>query len=250
VTNFVDSDWTMLNQRLAEHYHIDGVKGLEFRKVALKPEYQRGGVLTHASVLKVSANGTTTSPVVRGAYVLERILGMPPPPPPPGVPGVEPDIRGAATLREQLDKHRNLTTCASCHQHIDPPGFALENYDVMGGWRTHYRSLNPNFPSPPLAETGGKRVPWKVGPPVDASGETADGQPFANLTDYKRILLAEPNKLTHALAEKLAIYATGRGLGFSDRPDLERIVNQVAAKGHGLRDLIHEIIQSPIFLNK
>ncbi|MCH5375096.1 MAG: DUF1592 domain-containing protein [Planctomycetes bacterium] len=249
VTEFLHSDWTFLNERLAEHYCIDGVKGVAMRRVSLKPEHHRGGVLTHASVLKVSANGTTTSPVKRGAIVLDRILGIEPPPPPPGVPGVEPDIRGATTLREQLAKHRSLTTCNSCHRVIDPPGFALENYDVIGGWRENYRSLGKDFPKPPAELTGGRNVAWRVGPPVDASGETPDGRVFSNLAEYKQTLLLEPEPFTRALVEKMAVYATGRAMGFSDRPELEQITQVVAAKGHGFRDLIHEVVQSNLFRN-
>jgi len=250
VSSFLDSDWTFLNERLARHYGIEGVRGVAMRRAVLKPEDRRGGVLTHASVLKVSANGTTTSPVVRGAYVLERIMGIQPPPPPPGVPGVEPDIRGAATLREQLDKHRSISSCNSCHRIIDPPGFALENYDVMGGWREHYRSLGTQFPSPPREATGGRGVPWRIGPPVDASGETPDGQRFDGLADYKQILLSEPKRFTRTLAEKLATYATGRGMGFSDRAELQRIADAVADRGYGFRDLVHEVVQSEIFGTK
>lgn len=247
---FIDSDWTMLNERLAEHYRIPNVTGPEFRKVRLLPEYHRGGVLTHASVLKVSANGTTTSPVTRGGYVLERILNRPPPPPPPGVPGVEPDIRGATTLREQLDKHRAVATCNNCHKVIDPPGFALENYDVMGGWRDHYRALNKDLPSPAPELTGGKRVAWRIGPAVDASGRMTDGSTFRGLDDYKRLLLQDKAIFARALSEKLLVYATGRGLGFSDRPEIARITEQVAERGYGFRDLIHAVIQSEIFRNK
>jgi hypothetical protein len=247
---FIDSDWTILNERLARHYRIEGVKGLDFRKVPLPKDSHRGGVLTHASVLRVSANGTTTSPVVRGAWVLDRILGEPPPPPPPGVPGVEPDIRGASTLRELLDKHRNLASCAGCHKHIDPPGFALENYDVMGGWRTYYRTLGKDFPSPSSADSFGKKVAWRVGPKVDASGQTADGQTFRDLSDYKKILLADPGKLTRALVEKVVVYATGRGMGFSDRPEIARISAAVAVKSYGFRELIHEVVQSNLFRMK
>lgn len=247
---FIHSDWTMLNQPLAEHYGIPGVEGLVFRKVALKSEHHRGGVLTHAGVLKVSANGTATSPVVRGAYVLERILGIHPPPPPPGIPGVEPDIRGASTLREMLAKHRDNESCNACHKIIDPAGFALENYDVAGGWRENYRSLGKTFKSPPLTLTGGKRVSWKLGPPVDATGETAAGKPFKNLDDYKKLLLADPAAFARALAEKLAVYGTGRGMGFSDRPEIERIATAVAAKKYGFRDLLHEVVQSKIFRTK
>lgn len=250
VANFVDSDWTMLNEPLARLYGIAGVKGAEFRKVALLPEHRRGGVLTHASVLKVSANGTTTSPVVRGIWVLERILGVHPSPPPPGVPGVEPDIRGAETLRQLLDKHRSMESCKGCHRVIDPPGFALENYDVIGAWRDNYRSLGKEFPKPASLPGGPKNVQWRVGPPVDASGETADGRPFKNLADYKKLILARPERFTRALAEKLAVYGTGRGMGFSDRAELDRIATSVAARGNGFRDLVHEVVQSPLFQNK
>ena len=111
------------------------------RKVSLSPKSVRGGVLTQASVLKVTANGTTTSPVTRGVWILENLIGKPSPPPPAGVPAVEPDIRGATTIREQLDKHRNTESCARCHRHIDPPGFALESFDVIGGWRDFYRTV-------------------------------------------------------------------------------------------------------------
>lgn len=250
VLEFIDSNWTFLNERLARHYGINDVTGIQMRRIALQPEHQRGGVLTHASVLKVSANGTTTSPVTRGAYVLQRILGIDPPPPPPGVPGVEPDIRGASTLRELLAKHRSLPTCNSCHRIIDPPGFALENYDVMGGWRKNYRSLGQNFPRPEAAMTRGRNVPWRVGPLVDASGQTSDGQSFSNLQDYKQLLLKQPRQFTRALAEKLATYATGRGMGFSDRAELDRITQVVAERGSGFRDLVHEVVQSELFRTK
>src|SRR5207249_2590744 len=141
LTNFVASDFAMLNGRLARHYGIPGVTGQAFRKVPLPPGSHRGGVLTMAAVLKVTANGTSTSPVLRGAWVLDRILGTPPPKPTVDVEAVEPDIRGATTIREQLGKHRAKAECASCHAKIDPPGFALENFDVIGGWRDHYRSV-------------------------------------------------------------------------------------------------------------
>jgi hypothetical protein len=247
VTDFLDSDWTILNNRLARHYDIPGVDGVDFRKVALKPEYQRGGLLTHASILKVSANGNNTSPVVRGAWVLDRILGTPPSPPPPGTPGVEPDIRGATTLRQMLEKHRTTESCNACHAKIDPPGFALENYDVEGGWQTNYRSLGRQFKSPPNL----KRVQWRVGPPVDASGVTADGKAFADLKEFKqKVLLADPEAFTLALTRKLAAYGSGRAMGFSDRAELQRIAHETFTHGNGLRDLLHHLIQSEIFLTK
>jgi hypothetical protein len=249
--HFIDSDWTMLNERLAKHYRISGIEGSDMRRVSLRPEHHRGGILTHASVLKVSANGTTTSPVVRGVFVLERILGGETPPPPPGIPGVEPDIRGATTLREQLTKHRDLESCNNCHKIIDPPGFAMENYDVMGGWRENYRSLNRDFPAPPSEWTGELRnIRWRVGPAVDASGKTPEGKKFSDLVEYKKALLATPEVFTQTLVKNVAVYVTGRAMGFSDRPELHRISLAVAAKGYGFRDLIHEITQSKLFRNK
>lgn len=252
LSQFIDSDWAMLNSRLAKHYGIDGVSGLEFRKVALKPEHHRGGVLAQASVLKVTANGVNTSPIKRGAFVLDRILGSPPPPPPPGVPGVEPDTRGATTLRQQLDKHRNLESCNSCHRSIDPPGFALENYDVIGGWRETYRILANASATPPQNQFGKRNqsIQWKPGLPVDATGVTPDGATFNDLAQYKKLLAGNPERFTRALAEQLSVYATGRGMGFSDRPELDRITSAVTKKGNGFRDLVHEIVQSDLFKTK
>ena len=140
----IDSNFTFVNERLADHYGIPGVKGVAMRRVAIPENSPRGGLLTQASVLKVTANGTTTSPVLRGHWIMERILGKVTPPPPPGTPAVEPDIRGATTIRQQLDKHRDNPSCASCHSKIDPPGFALESFDVLGGWRDRYRAIDPS----------------------------------------------------------------------------------------------------------
>ena len=174
----------MLNGPLAKHYGIPDVgEGLEFRKVALPPESHRGGVLTMGAVLKVTANGTTTSPVLRGAWVLDRILGTPPPKPTVDVGAVEPDIRGATTIREQLAKHRQVATCASCHVKIDPPGFALESFDVIGGWRENYRSIGEGKP----AIVNGRRDALQVGPPVDASDVLPDGR---RICEHRRVQAA------------------------------------------------------------
>ncbi len=140
VATLIDSDFAMLNRRLAEHYGIPGVIGEEFRKVPLPAGSHRGGLLTQASILKVTANGTLSSPVVRGAWVMRRLLGRQLPPPPADAGSIEPDTRGATTIREQLAKHRRSASCAACHKYMDPPGFALESYDVIGGWRDWYRS--------------------------------------------------------------------------------------------------------------
>jgi len=248
LTDFLHSDWTMLNERLAKHYGIPGVVGPEFREVKLPANSHRGGLLSQASILKVSANGTTTSPVTRGAWVLERILGEPPPPPPPGIPGVEPDIRGATTIREQLEKHRTIATCAACHKVIDPPGFALEAYDVIGGYRDRYRAV---FTPGSKAETiriSNRQV--ALGPKVDASGELADGRKFNGPDDFKKLLLNEPDRFAKALAAKLATFATGREIGFSDRPIIADIVHTNAQSKRGFRDLIHALIHSELFLTK
>lgn len=244
LTNFVAADFSLLNGRLAEHYGIPGVEGLAFRRVALPADSHRGGVLTMAAVLKVTANGTTTSPVVRGAWVLDRILGTPPPPPPAGVEAVEPDIRGATTIRDQLAKHRQVETCASCHAMIDPPGFALENFDVIGGWRERYRSIGEGEP----ATVQGKRMRYKHGPPVDASDSLSSGQRFRNVDEYKTLLLTDKDQLTRALTQKLLAYATGVPPGPATRPSVEAIVTALREKNHGFRSLVHELVQSDAFV--
>jgi hypothetical protein len=248
VSNIVQSDFAMLNKRLARHYGLPDVSGVELQKIKLAPDSHRGGVLTQASVLKVSANGTNTSPVVRGVFVMDRILGQEPPPPPPGVPGVEPDIRGANTLRELLDKHRNMESCNGCHRVIDPPGFALESYDVIGGWRERFRSIDKGEPVKLAVE--GRKVRYRLGPPVDAAGELTTGSKFANMAEFQKLLLAGQDRVAHCIAEKLLIFASGRPMGFSDRSEIEKLVAQSKAKGHGLRDLIHAVVQSEVFRSK
>lgn len=246
LTNFVASDFSMLNARLAKHYGIPGVDGLDFRKVQLPPESHRGGVLTMASVLKVTANGTTTSPILRGAWVLDRILGTPPPKPTVDVEAVEPDIRGATTIREQLAKHRQIGECASCHTKIDPPGFALENFDVIGGWRENYRKLG-DFDA---VVVDGRRVRYRSGPPVAAADILPDGRRFQNIDDYKQLLLEGKDQLARALAEKLLTYATGATPTTADQPEIEAIVGKLREKDYGFRSLIHEIVQSKLFQTK
>lgn len=248
--SFVDSNWTFLNARLAAHYGIAGVTGWELHKTAVQPADHRGGVITQASVLKLTTNASYTSPVKRGAWVLERILGTPPPPPPPDVKAVEPDIRGATTIREQLARHKDVAVCASCHAKIDPPGFALENYDVVGGWRERYRvkQSGPGNDFVPLSCYPARKV-W-LAKPVEADGETAGGRKFRDIGQYKQIVLEDPDQLTRNLAEKLIIYATGAEIDFADRAAVEKIVQTVRAKNHGFRSLVHAVIQSPLFLNK
>jgi len=197
-------------------------------------------------VLKVTANGTTTSPILRGAWVLDRILGTPPPKPTVDVEAVEPDIRGATTIRNQLAKHRESGECASCHTKIDPPGFALENFDVIGGWREHYRKINEGEP----VTINGRRVRYLNGPPVDAADVLPDGRRFQNIDEYKQLLLSDKDQLARALAEKLLAYATGAAPTTADQPQIDGIVRKIADQEYGFRSLVHEIAQSQLFQNK
>jgi hypothetical protein len=248
VGNLVKSDFAMLNSRLAAHYDLPAVIGAELRPVKLPSGSVRGGLLSQASLLKVTANGTNTSPVTRGAWVMERILGSPPPPPPPGVPGVEPDIRGASTLRELLEKHRNLSSCNACHQKIDPPGFALEVFNPIGGFRDRYRSLGEGERVDTLVD--GRRVSYRLGPAVDPSGELPGKGEFKDFQEFRELLAADEALLARTLAEKVLTFATGRALGFSDREALDRIVNESERQGFAVRDLIHLAVQSEVFRNK
>lgn len=243
--NFVASDFTMLNGRLAKHYGISGVDGWEFRKMPLPADSHRGGVLTMASVLKVTANGTSTSPVTRGAWVLERILGTPPPRPPENV-ALEPDIRGATTIREQLAKHRQVATCASCHSRIDPPGFALESFDVIGGWRENYRSSGNGKP----VTRDGRQMPYLEGPAIDPADVLPDGRAFRNIDELKQLLMEDKDQIARALTIKLLTYATGGAPAAADQPQVDAIVAKVREKNFGFRTLIHEIVASELFRNK
>jgi len=245
VQEFVDSDWAILNERLADHYQIDGVHGQAFRHVLLPKGSLRGGVITQASVLKVTSNGTNTSPVVRGNWVLNNILGEKIPPPPPNVGAIDPDIRGATTIREQLDLHRNVASCMSCHQHLDPPGFALEGLDPIGLSRDWYRVLGGGKPL--NLRRNGRRVEYQQGLSVDDSGHLPDGQNFKGIAEFKKLLLENPSQVTRCLTDKLLIYSLGRELGFSDRDARDVIVSRAGRHQDGFRSLIHEVIQSELF---
>jgi hypothetical protein len=249
VTDFIQSDFAMLNSRLAAHYGIPGVEGEAIRKVTLPADSVRGGVLGQASVLKVTANGTTTSPVRRGAWVMKKLLGDPPPPPPPGIAAIEPDTRGATTVREQLAKHRDSETCAACHSHIDPPGFVLECFDVIGGYRERYRSQGKGD-LVTVKNSAEHRLYVKLGLPVQSDGEWPDGRTFAGIQDFKKQLLENSDQILQALTGQLVTYSTGAGIGFADRFAVEEIAARTKKEGGGLRTLVHQIIQSPLFLNK
>lgn len=242
ITNFLDSDFAMLNNRLAENYEIEGVEGLALRPVTLPADSVRGGVLTQGAVLKVTANGTNTSPVMRGIWVLENILGKHLPPPPPNIAGIEPDIREATTIREKLALHANVESCSGCHQYIDPPGFALESFDPIGRYRERYLQfkLNEKFP-----EKGwGTVVEAKE---VDASGVITSGEEFDGIREFKALLLASEQVFAKCLTDRIATYALGREMGFSDREEILNIVRKTAADGNGFRTLISNVVTSPIF---
>ncbi|MEQ1826382.1 MAG: DUF1592 domain-containing protein [Pirellula sp.] len=247
--NLVASDFSMLNGRLARHYGIPDVDGWEFRRVDLPAGSHRGGVLTMASVLKVTANGTYTSPVNRGVWILDRILATPPSPPPESVAGFVPDIRGATSIREQLAKHRNEGSCASCHEDIDPPGFALENFDVIGGWRDLYRLSGWTREAKPVVMNG-QKMRYYHGIAVDSTGVTSDGHAFQNIDEFKKILLTDKQQIARALTQKLVTFGTGASLQSSDQPKIESIVARVRDRDYGLRTLVHEIIQDDLFKKK
>lgn len=247
--SLIDCDFTILNQRLARHYGIAAVQGPEFRKVPLPPGCHRGGVLTMAAVLKVTANGTVTSPVLRGAWVLNNILGQPLQLPSDlMIPAVEPDIRGAHNIRTQLAKHRTEARCASCHEMIDPPGFALENFDPIGGYRTHYRALG-KAPTVKL-KIYDRPVQYSYGAPVVAGDVMPDGKKFKDSDQFKKILREDPEAIARNVTEKLLVYATGSPIGPADRPAVDAIVQRAREKNYGLRSLIHELVQSELFLEK
>jgi len=244
VRNLIDSRFTFLNAHLARHYGIAGVEGVKMRRVDLPEGSVRGGLLTQASVLKLTANGTTTSPVLRGAWIMERIVGDPSPPPPSGVPAVEPDTRGATTIRQQLDKHRSIASCAACHRKIDPPGFALESFDVFGAWRERYRSTDDGEAVKGIGKNG-HDFTFKLGLPVDASG---DG--FRDISGFKKLLLQDERKIARNVVNQLVTYATGAPVRFSDRTAVEAILDRAKPSNYGFRTLMREVVQSPLFTHK
>ncbi|MGC6459383.1 MAG: DUF1592 domain-containing protein [Akkermansiaceae bacterium] len=249
VGEFIDSDFTFLNRRLAEHYGISGVEGLDFRKVTLPAESPRGGLLTQASILKVTANGTNTSPVPRGSFVLGNLLGTPPSPPPSGVGAVEPDTRGATTIREELAAHREMESCSRCHREIDPPGFALESFDPIGGFRTRYRSTGQGDRT--SKKLFGRSVrEYRLGLPVDASGETSEGEPFAGIREFKRLMMSKEDQLARHFLNQLIAYSTGAEVQFADRKERDQLLEQARRNEYGIRGMIHAVAQSKMFGNK
>lgn len=228
ILEFVDSDYTFLNSKLARHYGIDGIEVDEFQKVSLEPNGRRGGLLGHGSILTATSNGVETQPIIRGIWVLENLLGTPPHAPPPDIEPIEPDTRGTATVRQLMEKHRRNPTCYECHRKIDPIGLSLENYDHVGAWRDRY--------SKKLA--------------IDPSGELPDGTNILGPQGIKTFLLERPEQFTKCLTEKLFVYGLGRRLSFRDRGEVDQIVSAMSKHGYGFRSLIEHIVSSDSFQTK
>ncbi len=248
----VDADFAFVNDRLAQHYGLADsatITGSAMRKVALPPKSPFGGLLTQAAILKVTANGTSTSPVVRGAWIMERLIGEPPPPPPASVPAVEPDIRGATTIRELLAKHAKSQSCASCHARFDPVGLALENFDILGGWRTRYRGVEQGERVTGI-DRAGHDFAYTLSEPVDVAGQLRDGRRFQDIRDLKAILANNPRQLARNLLNQFTLYATGTPVRFADRAEIEVMLDACATQGYRIRDLVHALVQSKVFLGQ
>jgi cytochrome c553 len=240
IAYFLDSDFTFLNRPLAHHYGVD-IDEFDKQFAQQKPgdgfvkmpiaDAQRGGLFGQASVLTVTANGIDTSPVIRGVWVLENILGASTPPPPEGIEPLEPDTRGSVSIRDQLKKHRTVATCAQCHQKIDPIGFALESFDAIGGRRTHYVSRQTKLE-------------------IDTSGALPDGQSFNDISDVKAILLTRKEQFARCLIEKMVSYSIGRPLTIRDRPDIDQLVDRMKETGGGLQELVLSVVVSDTFLSR
>lgn len=179
---------------------------------------------------------------------MDRILGDPAPPPPANVPAIEPDIKGATTVRELLSQHRAAKECAACHAKVDPPGFALECFDVMGGFRDRYRSLGKGMPVD--KKVRGHKVKYRFGPVVDTSGEIESGAKFADVREFQHLLVEDEPQLARNLVDKLVTFATGAPVSFADRQDVEKIVNQLQDKQYGIRSIIHAVVASRMFQHK
>jgi hypothetical protein len=226
--DLLTADFTFVNERLARHYGIPNVTGRQFRRVTLTDEHRRG-LLGHGSILTVSSRPNRTSPVLRGKWILQNLLAAPPPPPPANVPPLPEKGEGAApipaTMRERMAQHRANPVCASCHSMIDPPGFALENFDAVGRWRD-------------LDETR---------KPIDAAGQLPDGTKFDGVNGLRTALVAHPDRFTTAMTEKLLIYALGRGLEPYDGPAVRTIVRDAAAKKFTFSSVVLGIVRSAPF---
>ncbi len=236
VTTFLDSDWTMLNPRLARHYEIPFHEKSGFHRVSLRPEDRRGGLLTHSSVLSLTSDGTRHRPIHRGVWVSEVIYGITPTPPPPNVEPLEPTAKNQlkTTIRRQIEAHATDRNCASCHKKLDPLGFAFENYDAIGRWRTEET----------VAEGKGDN------PPVDAAGTLPDGRKFSGAEEFQELLAAEPEPFVEAFVANLATFALRRTLTIDDRKEIKAIAERSSGSGYRIGDLIRNLVLSDLFLTR
>jgi hypothetical protein len=252
VQQFLDSDYTFVDKRLARLYDLPEKKTLRiadgFQRVSLAGNPHRGGLLGMGAVLTVSANGVETSPVTRGVWVSENILGIEPPPPPDTVPAIEADVRGVTTIRERLAKHRADKTCAECHAKIDPLGFGLETFDPIGRWRDTYAKFKDPTTRPTADDPPESDVP---APKVDPSGEFGSGDRYADFQDFKHILVASrTDEFTHHLIREVLSYATGRHMEAIDDFEIEDIFQAVKKDNYGMRTLVVEAVASNIFRSR
>lgn len=236
VTNFLDSDFAMVNERLARHYGIEGVEGRQIHRVAIDPEHHRGGVLGMAGLLTYLSDGTRTLPVRRAAWVKTQLFGDPPGNPPPNAGEVQPNTAGKdLTVRQRLELHRNEPTCASCHARLDPFGIALENYDAIGMWRT---------------QANGEGFRAKNAPELDVSGVFPNGESFTSLEEYKVGLLERKDPFTRNLVKQFLTYALTRPVGYTDRATIDAVTEAVRRNDYRLRPLIREVVRSELFQSK
>lgn len=248
--NLIKADFTYANERLAKHYKFPAMEGTAFQKVNLPKGSVRGGLLTQSSVMRVTANGTTTSPVIRGAWAMERLMGVEIPPPPSGVEAITPDTRGATTIREQLDLHRAAASCAACHVKFDPAGFALESFDIAGGWRDRYRVTGNEGDRVEGFGKNGHLFEFRLAQTIDPSAKMPDGLSFTGIHGFRDILLKDERVIARNLVKRLVVFGTGAPVSFSDRKAVESILDEAKAEGYGVRSLIHAVVQSDLFRTK
>ena len=243
MTDFIHSDYGFLNQDLARHYGINGIEGIHIRKVSFPGDSMRGGLLGQGSILTLTANGVDTSPVIRGIWVLESLLGTPPAPPPPDVEPIDPDVRGAKTVKDLLEKHRSVQACADCHAKIDPYGFALEYFDPVGGYRpTYYRSR--------FWRNSTQSTKFFPSHPIDGSATLTTGEKIHGPRTLKKALLSKKGLIARNLAEKLLVYGTGRSTSLRDEEEIKQIAKTVNDGKFGFRDLIIKVATSQAFQRK
>lgn len=236
ITTFLDSDFVMINERLAQHYGIEGVTGDHFRRVSLRPEHHRGGVLGMAGLMTLLSDGTRTLPVRRASWIVTNLFNDPPPPPPPNAGEVQPNTAGERlTVRERLERHRNEPTCASCHRTLDPFGLALENYDAIGKWRT---------------QQNGEEFRGRNTPELNVSGTLPSGNSFSSLEEFKRALLEEKDHFAEAFSERMLTYALCRPVGYADRETIEDLMVALKEDEYRIQALIHAIVRSEAFRTK